>query len=578
VLRVYLCFTVQQGTEWPFTPIGSSAIRVLASVIATLLGFPPRDALQGPRFVTEAASRIFLDVTGALRSPFGRAILSQMMAQAETHAAAIFRQLSADPRLSLVKTRRLPLVLTIGRLFARTRLPWYLLQALLWPASARIHLLRLIETLRAAASAQETMDPRSRVIAVERRFFATLPRLLAGTAPVMLGGMGTFALASKLLGDLASADERQIVMRGLPGNPTTAMNLALWALAQTVQADPPTAAFVQHAPPTQLRDAYRSGSLPPALQQGLAQFLATYGHRSINELDLGVPRWSEDPTYLFGVLASYLQLNDSAPAPDRHFQRAAEEAEAMRAEFTRRARHASRVRGLLVGFFLRRARALGGLREMPRFALALLLAQARALLSPVGDALVQAGRLTYTDDIFLLSFPELHAALDGTDFRSTVHERRTQYDQECARRHVPLVLLSDGTAPSIEPTALTSADELLWGSPASPGCVTAPARVIRDPHAAQLAHGEILVAPSTDPGWTPLFLTAGGLVMETGGAMSHGAIVAREYGIPAVVGVARATERIRTGQSITVDGTMGTITLVPQHEATDSAGMAPAQT
>jgi pyruvate,water dikinase len=79
-----------------------------------------------------------------------------------------------------------------------------------------------------------------------------------------------------------------------------------------------------------------------------------------------------------------------------------------------------------------------------------------------------------------------------------------------------------------------------------------------------LAQGEILVAPSTDPGWTPLFLTAGGLVMETGGAMSHGAIVAREYGIPAVVGVAGATRRIQTGQSVTVDGTSGAVTIAPQ--------------
>jgi pyruvate,water dikinase len=93
--------------------------------------------------------------------------------------------------------------------------------------------------------------------------------------------------------------------------------------------------------------------------------------------------------------------------------------------------------------------------------------------------------------------------------------------------------------------------------------VTAPARVILDPGAAVLEPGEILIAPSTDPGWTPLFLTAGGLVMEMGGPMSHGAIVAREYGIPAVVGVADATERIVTGQEITVDGSAGTIATRP---------------
>lgn len=569
MLRVYLCFTVQQGTAWPFTPMGISAMRVAASAIVTFLGYPPRDTLQGPHFITETASRIFLDVTGALRSAFGRAILSNIMAQAEVHAAAIFQQLSADPRLSLLQTRRLAFVLTIGRLFVRTRLPCSLLQTLLRPATARTRLLRLTDRLRATASVTATNDPHVRVVAVERLIFDTLPQLLSGAAPVMLGSMGTFTLASTLLGDLASEGERQILLRGLPGNPTTEMNLALWALAQTVQVDPLAAALVQHTPPAQLSDAYRSGSLPTALQQGLAQFLAIYGHRSVNELDMGVRRWSEDPIYLFGVLASYLQLRDLAQAPDRQFQRAAGEAETMLAELTRRARRASLLRGLLVGFFLRRARALGGLREMPRFALALLLAQARTLLSPIGDALVQVGRIEFAADIFLLSFPEVHAALDGADFRSTVHERRTEYEQEHARRHIPLVLLSDGVTPTLD--AAEVGGDLLRGTPASPGRVTALARVILDPHAAHLAHGEILVAPSTDPGWTPLFLTAGGLVTETGGAMSHGAIVAREYGIPAVVGVAGATTRMHTGQSVTVDGTTGVVTFAPRQDAPNSS-------
>src|SRR5256885_16016265 len=116
---------------------------------------------------------------------------------------------------------------------------------------------------------------------------------------------------------------------------------------------------------------------------------------------------------------------------------------------------------------------------------------------------------------------------------------------------------------------------VLRGTAASAGQVTASARVILDPVGATLKPGEILVAPSTDPGWTPLFLTAGGLVMEMGGAMSHGAVVAREYGIPAVVGVPRATERVRTGQRITVDGARGVVRIVddpadPHHEDTST--------
>ncbi len=104
----------------------------------------------------------------------------------------------------------------------------------------------------------------------------------------------------------------------------------------------------------------------------------------------------------------------------------------------------------------------------------------------------------------------------------------------------------------------------MQGVPASPGIVPALARVILDPHNARLEPGEILVAPSTGPGWTPLFLKAGELVMDAGGAMAHGAIVAREYGIPAVVGVAGATARITTGSRLTVNGSTGTITIEPE--------------
>ncbi len=125
------------------------------------------------------------------------------------------------------------------------------------------------------------------------------------------------------------------------------------------------------------------------------------------------------------------------------------------------------------------------------------------------------------------------------------------------------MLLSDGTEPEAVGAAGV-ADGALVGSPASAGVVTSRARVVLDPVGAHLEPGEILVAPSTDPGWTPLFLTAGGLVMEMGGSNSHGAVVAREYGIPAVVGVPDATARITSGQLITVDGAAGSVQVSEQ--------------
>ncbi len=145
-------------------------------------------------------------------------------------------------------------------------------------------------------------------------------------------------------------------------------------------------------------------------------------------------------------------------------------------------------------------------------------------------------------------------------------ERRATFERELRRRRVPLVLLSDGTEPAAQAQHTPKPgqpERVLQGTPASPGRVTALARVILDPHQARLASGEILVAPSTDPGWAPLFLQAVGLVMEVDGAMAHGAIVAREYGLPAVVGVRGATTHIRTGQRITIDGAAGTVLVEP---------------
>jgi pyruvate,water dikinase len=350
------------------------------------------------------------------------------------------------------------------------------------------------------------------------------------------------------------------------------MDLALWELSQKIRADQAAKQAARETPPERLASEYRSGALPPKFQSVLEDFLRAYGHRGVAEIDLGLPRWSEDPTYILGVLANYLRLDDPELAPDVQFRRAAREADEMVADLTRRASRKSRPRGALVGFLLRRARALAGMREMPKFCIILLFARARALLWPVGEELAKAGRLESAEDIFFVCLTEARSALAGRDLRSVVRDRRADYEHELKRRHVPRVLLSDGTEPTGEmDDALGTSDGILQGAPASGGVVTGLARVILDPTDAYLEPGEILVAPSTDPGWTPLFLTAGGLVMEMGGAMSHGAVVAREYGIPAVVGVPDATERIATGQQITVDGSTGTIAIEPPKRSTSRA-------
>jgi pyruvate,water dikinase len=563
-LHVYLSYNVQQGSHKPFTPLGISGTRLLVASILSFAGFPVSNLLEGPSFVKEAALRVYFDVTGALRSSVGRSMLTQMMAQAEAHAAAIFEQLTADPRLSLQSISRIGLIRAAARYFLRLRAVRTLLQTLVFPETAHPRLLQVERALRDAGSTRPDACARDDLEAVENLFMTAIPDLLPAVFPVMMGGLATLELAEKLLGDRATTGELQIILRGLPFNPTTEMTLTLWALAQQIQGDRVLVEQVQATSAEKLAQAYSRGKLPPLLQTGMAELLAVHGHRSVNELDLGAPRWSEAPAYLFGVLASYLALRDPESAPDVLYRGAAREANAMVAELARRASRQNWLRGRLVHFLLNRARALGGLREMPRYLLALMLAQAQSPLRRVGAALVEARVLEAPEDIVFLSLPEVHEALSGQDYRSVVKNRRSLYQQEQKRRHVPLVLLSDGTAPAVEPKHAGAGDELLHGIPASPGIVTARAKVILDPLGAQLARGDILVAPSTDPGWTPLFLLAGGLVVETGGEMSHGAIVAREYGIPAVVGATGAVERIQTGQPITVDGTAGLVHLITE--------------
>ena len=569
VLRVYFSLNVFQGVYRPLTPMGIAVFRLFGSTIAGLFNLAPRDPLRGPSILVEAGGRLFFDVTSALRTAIGRKFLLGAAQIAEVRSAALFQQLTTDPRLSLVHTPRWRLICAFGSLLAETRAPIYIIQALLWPSTVQKRMAQVRAWLQslndevAEAPAQGTADLADRLTALERLLPGRVKSVFRVIPPVMASGLGSYALSGRLLEDIATPDEMQIVLRGLPHNPTTEMDLELWALAKLVQADAVAAQAVRETPPERLAQQYREGTLPPTLQQGLGEFLHAYGHRGVAEIDLGLPRWSEDPTHILGVLANYLQLKDPDLAPDVQFHRGAQEAEAMVATLTRRARRKGWLRGILVGFFLKRARALAGFREMPKFCLILLLAYIRRSLLSIGKAMEQAGWLENAGDIFFITLSEARAALTGEDMRQIVRERRASYDHELQRRPIPRVLLSDGTEPIVASQAGELAEGTLKGSPASPGIVTAQARVILDPTGARLEPGEVLVAPSTDPGWTPLFLTAGGLVMEMGGAMSHGAVVAREYGIPAVVGVPGATERISTGQQITVDGSTGTVSIVP---------------
>ncbi|HKV58001.1 MAG TPA: PEP/pyruvate-binding domain-containing protein [Ktedonobacteraceae bacterium] len=565
-LRVYFSINVVQGVYRPFTPMGASFFRLLASVGAKTVGFPPRDLLAGPTFVAEAGQRLFLDLTPMFRSTLWRPLLIQIMGQMEARSGPAFQQLVSDPRLALIPTSRWSVIRKVLSLLVRSRARplLRLAQALLNPKAGRANQDRLQERLRSWGQRPLDATPRKLLTTLEQSVLEQFPDVQFNIIPIIFLVFGLPAITKRLLKGLVTDEEMQVVRRGLPYNPTTEMNLELWQLAQRLRAESAIVTLFHDKQPAQLAQAYRAESLPPQLQQGLADFLSLYGHRGVAEIDLGLPRWSEDPTYLLNMLANYLALNDPDAAPDVQFQRSAQEAEAMVRTLIQRARRHGWLRSRLVSFCLHRIRALSGLREVPKFDFVLLMAGARRRLLAIGETLAQSRRLEAVDDIFFITLKETHEALAGQDMRILVRERRAAYERELGRRHIPRIMLSDGTEPEATLTSEqgNATANALKGSPASAGLVSGKARVILDPNGARLEPGEILVAPSTDPGWTPLFFTASGLVMEMGGPMSHGAIVAREYGIPAVVGVTGAIEHITTGQHITVDGSRGIISLV----------------
>jgi pyruvate,water dikinase len=309
----------------------------------------------------------------------------------------------------------------------------------------------------------------------------------------------------------------------------------------------------------------RTGIAPSATMPGMAEFLATFGHRAPDrEIDLGLPRFTDDPAYVVELVRGYLAAGDPAGLVERQ-RRGAEQAEAAVRDLVAAVRRTrGPVRARLLGAVLDRYRALGGLRERPKFDLVRVLAGGRGVLQRVGAALVAAGRLDDADDVFFLDPADLRAAVDGpaADLRERAGRRRDEYRRELGRRAVPLLLTSDGETVYVPAALPASTPGTLRGTGVSPGVHEGVVRVLDSPVGAALAAGEVLVAASTDPGWTPLFQLAGALVMEVGGVVSHGAIVAREYGIPAVATVPDATRRLRTGQRVRVDGGAGTVTLL----------------
>ncbi len=539
--RAYWSVNVYQGINRPFTPMGASMIRERQRGMATYMS-----ALGFSDEIIDVDGWLFWDITDGVRSPAKRPKMAAFMDSLAAPSGRLVEQLGRDQRFPSVppgsdgdappKKRR--------RRWDRMIAAW------LWPDQARARVVRDAERRIAAFAGPDDATARQRLSFVESirgavcRIEANLPRD-ANTAGAV-GGQ----LAGRLLRGYVDEAEIATVFRAIPHNPTTEMDLALWRTGESIRRDDGALRLLLDTAPDELAAKQLAGTLPDVIQHGVAAFLTDYGCRATSEIDFGVPRWADDPEPVFAMLVNLLRT-------EARFESTAAAAETRIVELTRRLPVTKAHRTLLARFLLRRSRRLRGLREFPKFCLMRGFAALRKQLLLVGEEIVQAERLDRAADVMFLDLVEVREALDGKDFRTTVARRREVWEREARRPRVPSVLLSDGTVPALESEA---GEGDLAGLAAAAGVVTGRARVVHDPDGARIEPGEILVAATTDPGWTPLFLTAATLVTETGGMISHGTTVAREHGIPAVVGVPGATTLITTGRVITVDGSAGTIT------------------
>jgi pyruvate,water dikinase len=396
------------------------------------------------------------------------------------------------------------------------------------------------------------------------------------------GGAGLLAsrLLQRVTQGCAPPEDVAAVMRGLQGNVTTDMDLAVGDLADIAQQSP---ALVRHfnqsgvAAATLLATAGEVAGGPAFLTAWQA-FLQRYGMRGPSEIDISRPRWREDSTSLLQMVIGNLQRVESG-THRVHFERLVAEGEAAGKRLIRSARQGRLgwLRGPLVQRLVRVTRHLLPMREHHKFVLIQLFDVVKRAISEAGDLLVAEKRLDHHDDVWFLSLPELIAALEQPE--QSVRERIRQRRVEFARfweMAPPRVITSDGEIPVVQHAVGTAPAGALVGSPVSAGVIEGLAHVVRDPQTEVVQPGEILVAPFTDPGWTPLFINAAGLVTEVGGLMTHGSVIAREYGIPAVVGVLGATKHIRTGQRIRVHGDAGYVEILDA-EAVEQAAAAVAE-
>ncbi|MEK4213825.1 phosphoenolpyruvate synthase [Bacillus wiedmannii] len=359
------------------------------------------------------------------------------------------------------------------------------------------------------------------------------------------------------LGEKNAADT---LSQSVQNNITSEMGLALMDVADVIRPYPEVIAYLQHVENDNFLDELVQCKGGEKARDAIRTFLNKYGMRCSGEIDITKTRWSEKPTTIIPMILNNIR-DFEAGASKRKFEKGLQEALNKEEELLERLQHlpdgTQKVEE--TKRMIRNIRNCIGYREYPKYGMINRYFIYKQALLKEAEQLVQSGVIHEIDDIYYLTFEELHEVVrtNKLDYE-LIHKQKNEY-KLYEKLTPPRVMTSDGEIITGKYKRENLPADAIVGLPVSSGVVEGRARIILNMEEANLEEGDILITAFTDPGWTPLFVSIKGLVTEVGGLMTHGAVIAREYGLPAVVGVENATKRIKDGQRIRVHGTEGYI-------------------
>jgi rifampicin phosphotransferase len=513
--------------------------------------------LTTPRPMSEAGGRLFVDVTRSLASPASRASLLEVFARHDPRITGALQTLVDRGNFVRSLPDDAPTAVPAGAATAAIETDPAIVSELTARGQASVaRLKRDIRTKTGAALLDFILADIQELKALlfDRR----------GHQVFMSAIDATFWLNQQLEAWLSEKNVADVLTRSVPNNVTSEMGLALLDVADAIRPHPEVVSFLEDVDDDSFLDVLPRIAGGPEARDAILGWLDTYGMRCAGEIDITRPRWSEQPRALVSLILG--NVKSFTPGErERRFEQGKQQASQKQRELL------DRLRALPDGQhkaeeterMIERVRTFIGYREYPKYGMVSRYLVYKQALLEEAERLVQANVLGDKEDIFYLRFEEVQDMVRTRQVDGRLIRERKEAFRSYQALRAPLILLSNGEAISGTYQRPDSPDGSLVGLAVSSGTIEGRARVILDIAEATLEAGDILVTAYTDPSFTPLFVAIKGLVTEVGGLMTHGAVIAREYGLPAVVGVENATRLIRDGQRIRVNGTDGYVELLP---------------